>query len=90
MTSKYNRSITKLISVSDTVHLGDETCLATISVDVYDILAAWNVTNPATQHAIKKLLMPGTRGHKSTEQDLREARDSIERAIELEAQNAPF
>ena len=33
-------------------------------VDVYDVLMAFNVTNPATQHAIKKLLMPGNRGHK--------------------------
>ena len=32
-------------------------------VDVYDVLMVFNVTNPATQHAIKKLLMPGSRGH---------------------------
>ena len=53
-------------------------------VDVYDVLMAFNVTNPATQHAIKKLLMPGNRGHKDKLTDLREALASVERAIQLE------
>lgn len=55
-----------------------------VSLDVYDVLQAWNVSNPATQHAVKKLLMPGARGHKDTLQDLAEARQSIDLAIELE------
>jgi len=54
-----------------------------LMVDVYDILKAFNVTCPATQHAIKKLLMPGMRGHKDTTADLTEALVSIERAIEM-------
>jgi hypothetical protein len=53
-------------------------------VDVYDVLKAFNVTNPATQHAIKKLLAGGQRGHKDLLQDLNEAHASISRAIELE------
>ncbi len=53
-------------------------------IDVYDVLEMFEVTNPASQHAIKKLLMPGKRGAKDTVQDLKEARDSIVRAIELE------
>lgn len=52
-------------------------------VDVYDVLRAWDVTCPALQHAIKKLLQPGQRGSKSAAQDLREAIGSIERAIQL-------
>lgn len=52
-------------------------------MDVYDVLTAWHVTCPATAHAIKKLMMPGNRGHKGRLQDLREARDSIDRAIAL-------
>ena len=52
-------------------------------VDVYDILVAYNVTNPAIAHAIKKLLMPGERGHKDASTDVREARDSIDRALQL-------
>lgn len=54
-----------------------------VEVDVYDILVAWNVTCPATQHAIKKLLMPGQRGNKDKLQDLQEAKQALERAIEL-------
>jgi hypothetical protein len=50
-----------------------------VTVDVYDVLAAWKVTNPAVQHAIKKLLQPGAR----VLQDLEEAGQSIERAIEI-------
>ena len=57
-------------------------------VDVYDVLMAFNVTNPATQHAIKKLLMPGNRGHKDKLTDLKEAYQSIARAIELESDDA--
>lgn len=57
-------------------------------VDVYDVLMAFNVTNPATQHAIKKLLMPGNRGRKDKLTDLKEAYQSIARAIELESEDA--
>ena len=53
-------------------------------VDVYDILTAYNVTNPADAHAIKKMLCPGQRGAKDGIQDRREAIASLERAIELE------
>ena len=53
------------------------------SIEVYDVLNAFAVTCPATQHAIKKLLMPGKRGHKSERGDLLEARASIDRAIDL-------
>jgi hypothetical protein len=55
-----------------------------ITLDIYDVLQAFAVTNPATQHAIKKLLCAGLRGHKDKMQDLTEALKSIERAIELE------
>ena len=52
--------------------------------DVYDVLAAFSVTCPATQHAIKKLLLPGVRtGGKSRVQDLEEAVQAIQRAVEL-------
>ena len=53
-------------------------------IDVYDVLVAWEVTNPAVQHAIKKLLQPGQRGHKDIITDLAEAGYSIGRAIEIE------
>lgn len=56
-----------------------------VFVDVYDVLMAWNVSNPALQHLIKKALQPGERGHKSREQDLQDIIDSAIRAKELES-----
>ena len=53
-------------------------------VDVYDILTAYTVTNPADAHAIKKMLCPGQRGAKDGIQDRQEAIVSLQRAIELE------
>ena len=55
-----------------------------IFIDVYDVLMAWSVTNPALQHLIKKALQAGERGHKSREQDLQDIIDSAIRAKELE------
>ena len=51
-----------------------------VTIDVYDVLNAYNVDNPATAHAIKKLLCTGSRGLKDWETDLQEAIDSLERA----------
>ena len=55
-----------------------------VLIDVYDVLKAFDVVNPATAHAIKKLLASGKRGYKDVVQDLEEAKDSISRAVELE------
>lgn len=52
-------------------------------IDVYDVLKAFEVTCPATQHAVKKLLCSGIRGHKNKVEDLTESKESILRAIEL-------
>ena len=54
-------------------------------IDVYDVLKAFNVTCPARQHAIKKLLCAGLRGKGDSLQDLTEAVQAVERAVELEA-----
>lgn len=54
-----------------------------IQIDVYDVLNAFEVTNPGIQHAIKKLLKGGERGYKDTKQDYNEAIKSINRGIEL-------
>ena len=55
------------------------------SVDVYDVLQAWGVSNPALQHLIKKALQCGQRGHKDNAQDLQDIIDSAIRAKELES-----
>lgn len=54
-----------------------------VPVDVYDVLMAWGVTNPALQHLIKKALQCGQRGHKDDVQDLQDIIDSAIRAKEL-------
>lgn len=46
-------------------------------IDVYRTLSAFNVTDPACQQAIKKLLCMGLRGHKDIITDLDDAIDSL-------------
>ena len=53
------------------------------TVDVYDVLQAFYVTNPALQHLIKKALCVGIRGHKTAEQDYQDIIDSAIRAKEI-------
>lgn len=52
-------------------------------VDVYVVLKLFSVEDAAVAHALKKLLCAGKRGAKDRATDLREARDSITRALEL-------
>tara|TARA_R110000850_G_scaffold221556_2_gene347295 strand:+ start:419 stop:880 length:462 start_codon:yes stop_codon:yes gene_type:complete len=73
--NKYSRKI-KTIVVDGIDH--------DIYVDVYDILTAFKTDNPAVDHAVKKELAPGVRGAKGRIQDFMEARDSLNRAIEIE------
>ena len=56
-------------------------------IDVYAVLIAFNVTSPARQHAIKKLLCAGIRGKNDELNDIEEARDAIIRDIELMKNN---
>jgi len=55
-------------------------------VDVYSVLVAFGGACPATQHAIKKLLAAGLHGKATALQDLTEARDAIDRAIQIRRQ----
>jgi hypothetical protein len=81
--NKYQRKLTKPTYVQRESQC-DPSDLASIDedviIDVYDVLDAFDVTNPATAHAIKKLLCTGSRGAKDWETDLQEAIDSLERA----------
>lgn len=55
-------------------------------LDVYGVCAMFPITDPsgAINHARKKLLVPGTRtGGKSLRDDIREARDTLNRWLEL-------
>jgi len=62
---------------------------STALVDVYSVIEAFNVTCPARQHAIKKLLCTGIRGKGDAQQDLKETADAIMRARQLEALRVP-
>lgn len=55
-----------------------------VFVDIYDVLEAWGVSCPARQHAIKKLLAAGQRGHKSEIKDLQEAHNSVGKAVKFQ------
>lgn len=52
-------------------------------IDVYRLLEMFEVSNPAIQHAVKKLLVAGGRGHKDLEKDVKEAIVSLTRWIEM-------
>ncbi|QJQ80406.1 hypothetical protein PF621_gp23 [Salmonella phage vB_SenTO17] len=60
-----------------------------VFVDVYDVLKAWDVRNPALQHLIKKALAVGQRGHKDAAEDLQDIVDSALRAWELDSSRKP-
>lgn len=55
-------------------------------VDVYDVIVAWAVSNPALQHLLKKALQPGERGHKTIEKDMQDIIDSAVRAQQIEVE----
>lgn len=60
-----------------------------VTVDVYDVLNAYRTDSPELDHAIKKLLMSGQRGHKDQVTDLKEAIQAIERKIDRLKDDTP-
>lgn len=58
------------------------------TIDVYRVLALFNVTDPCIQHAVKKLLVAGGRGAgKDINKDIQEAIDSLQRFQEMRAED---
>lgn len=53
------------------------------TMDVYEVLYRFGVTDPCLQHIVKKALCAGQRGHKDFETDLQNIRDTATRAIEI-------
>lgn len=49
------------------------------TIDVYRVLLLFGVTDPCLQHAIKKALVAGGRGHKDAAKDVAEAIVSLQR-----------
>jgi len=70
--SKYHRKIT------------NRKTKESIMVDVYDVSEAFPTPCPALEHAKKKVLAAGKRGHKDYLEDLYDIQSSINSAIELE------
>lgn len=56
-------------------------------VDVYRVLALFNVTDQALGHAIKKLLVAGGRGAKDINKDVQEAIDTLQRWQEMQQED---
>ena len=78
--NKYQRKIQGAI---EDIERKDRQMSGVMLIDVYDVLKAFEVTNPALQHLIKKALCAGLRGHKNIEQDMQDIIDSAIRAKEL-------
>jgi hypothetical protein len=58
------------------------------SIDVYRVLDLFGVVDPCLQHATKKLLVAGGRGHKGIERDVQDVIDSLERWKAMRAEEA--
>ena len=59
-------------------------------IDVYAVIRLFQVTDPCSQHALKKILCPGVRGGgKDEAKDLQEVIDTMTRKLELDALFAP-
>jgi len=69
---------------SGSKYLREIPCTIDGRVDVYAVIDAFGVTCPARQHALKKLLCSGIRGKGDVLQDLDEARDAVDRAIQMQ------
>lgn len=61
-------------------------CGTPVVVDVYRVLDAYPTNSSSIDHAVKKLLNAGQRGHKDKITDYENAIESIEQAIQLEKQ----
>lgn len=63
-------------------------CGTKTTIDVYRVLDAFKTGCAATDHAIKKMLCAGLRGHKDSVTDYENAIESLEQALLLIKQKA--
>ncbi len=56
-------------------------------IDVYRVIKLFDVTDPCLQHALKKLLVAGNRGHKDLTRDVQDVIDSCLRWQEMQKEN---
>lgn len=57
-------------------------------IDVYRVAQLFGVTDHCEFHALKKILCAGKRGNKDYEKDIREAIDSLNRRLQMIAEDA--
>jgi hypothetical protein len=57
-------------------------------IDVYRVLQLFEVSDPCLQHAAKKLLVAGNRGHKDLARDVQDVIDSCYRWQTMYAEDA--
>lgn len=55
-------------------------------VDVYRVIDIFEINDPCIQHALKKLLVAGGRGHKDINKDIQDSIDSLERWKEMRSE----
>ena len=58
-------------------------CGKSVQVDVYRVLDAFNTEDAAVDHAVKKMLCAGLRGHKGKITDYENAIESMQKALTL-------
>jgi hypothetical protein len=52
-------------------------------IDVYRVIDLFEITHPALQHALKKIMVAGGRGAKNINKDVEEAIVSLNRFLEM-------
>lgn len=58
------------------------------NIDVYRIIETFEITCPAAQHILKKVIATGKRGHKDLQRDWQDIVDSAQRKIEMLEEDA--
>ena len=56
-------------------------------IDVYRIIDLYELHDPCFQHALKKILVPGARGHKDLTKDINDIIDTMRRKLKMIAEN---
>lgn len=57
-------------------------------IDVYRVIDIFQVTHPCAQHVLKKVLVPGSRGHKDLDRDIQDMIDTLLRWQEMRLEEA--
>ena len=58
------------------------------TLDVYRVINIFGVSDPCIQHALKKLLCSGVRGHKDQTKDIQDVIDTLERWKQMRNEDA--